>query len=108
MAWRVSFFGDEIEEITEFDPLTGKKIANLNYVRVFANSHYVTPGPTLKQASEAIRHELVERLKELEAEGRLLEAQRLEKHTPFALEMIAPTATKIGSETRRAREGKIE
>src|SRR3546814_13701743 len=72
---------DLIEEITEFDPLTGKKIANLNYVRVFANSHYVTPGPTLKQASEAIRHELTERLKELEAEGRLLEAQRLEQRT---------------------------
>src|SRR3546814_13593599 len=58
MAWRVSFFGDEVEEITEFDPLTGKKIATLNYVRVFAHSHYVTPGPTLKQASEAIRHAL--------------------------------------------------
>jgi excinuclease ABC subunit B len=52
-AWRVSFFGDEIEEITEFDPLTGKKVASLDYVRVFANSHYVTPGPTLKQAMEA-------------------------------------------------------
>src|SRR5690606_16043233 len=78
MAWRVSFFGDEIEEITEFDPWTGTKIASLNHVRVYANSHYVTPGPTLKQATEAIRHELAERLKELEAEGRLLEAQRLE------------------------------
>src|SRR3546814_811890 len=98
MAWRVSFFGDEIEEITEFDPLTGKKIANLNYVRVFANSHYVTPGPTLKQASEAIRHELVERLKELEAEGRLLEAQRLEQRTHFDLEMIAATGSCAGIE----------
>jgi excinuclease ABC subunit B len=98
MAWRVSFFGDEIEEITEFDPLTGKKIANLNYVRVFANSHYVTPGPTLKQASEAIRHELTERLKELEAEGRLLEAQRLEQRTNFDLEMIAATGSCAGIE----------
>ncbi|WP_257548938.1 excinuclease ABC subunit UvrB [Sphingopyxis sp. DBS4] len=98
MAWRVSFFGDEIEEITEFDPLTGKKIANLNYVRVFANSHYVTPGPTLKQASEAIRHELAERLKELEAEGRLLEAQRLEQRTNFDLEMIAATGSCAGIE----------
>jgi len=98
MAWRVSFFGDEIEEITEFDPLTGKKIANLNYVRVFANSHYVTPGPTLKQASEAIRHELAERLKELEAEGRLLEAQRLEQRTHFDLEMIAATGSCAGIE----------
>ncbi|WP_137870038.1 excinuclease ABC subunit UvrB [Sphingopyxis sp. 2PD] len=98
MAWRISFFGDEIEEITEFDPLTGKKIATLNYVRVFANSHYVTPGPTLKQASEAIRHELAERLKELEAEGRLLEAQRLEQRTNFDLEMIAATGSCAGIE----------
>ena len=98
MAWRVSFFGDEIEEITEFDPLTGKKIANLNSVRIYANSHYVTPGPTLKQASEAIRHELAERLKELEAEGRLLEAQRLEQRTNFDLEMIAATGSCAGIE----------
>jgi excinuclease ABC subunit B len=84
--------------ITEFDPLTGKKIATLNYVRVFANSHYVTPGPTLKQASEAIRHELTERLKELEAEGRLLEAQRLEQRTNFDLEMIAATGSCAGIE----------
>ena len=98
MAWRISFFGDEIEEITEFDPLTGKKIANLNYVRVYANSHYVTPGPTLKQASEAIRHELTERLKELEIEGRLLEAQRLEQRTNFDLEMIAATGSCAGIE----------
>ncbi|WP_411341178.1 excinuclease ABC subunit UvrB [Sphingopyxis sp. J-6] len=98
MAWRVSFFGDEIEEITEFDPLTGKKIASLNYVRIYANSHYVTPGPTLKQATEAIRHELAERLKELEAEGRLLEAQRLEQRTNFDLEMIAATGSCAGIE----------
>ncbi|ENY82705.1 excinuclease ABC subunit B [Sphingopyxis sp. MC1] len=98
MAWRVSFFGDEIEEITEFDPLTGKKIASLNYVRVYANSHYVTPGPTLKQATEAIRHELAERLKELETEGRLLEAQRLEQRTNFDLEMIAATGSCAGIE----------
>ncbi|KTE40095.1 MULTISPECIES: excinuclease ABC subunit UvrB [unclassified Sphingopyxis] len=98
MAWRVSFFGDEIEEITEFDPLTGKKIASLNYIRIYANSHYVTPGPTLKQATEAIRHELAERLKELEAEGRLLEAQRLEQRTNFDLEMIAATGSCAGIE----------
>ncbi len=97
-AWRISFFGDEIEEITEFDPLTGKKVANLDYVRVYANSHYVTPGPTLKQAMEAIRHELAERLKELEAEGRLLEAQRLEQRTNFDLEMIAATGSCAGIE----------
>ncbi len=98
MAWRVSFFGDEIEEITEFDPLTGKKIASLNSIRIYANSHYVTPGPTLKQATEAIRHELAERLKELEAEGRLLEAQRLEQRTNFDLEMIAATGSCAGIE----------
>ncbi|MEO6153568.1 MAG: DEAD/DEAH box helicase family protein, partial [Croceibacterium sp.] len=77
MAWRVSFFGDEIEDISEFDPLTGAKGASLKSVRVYANSHYVTPGPTMKQASEAIKFELAERLKELHTEGRLLEAQRL-------------------------------
>jgi excinuclease ABC subunit B len=97
-AWRISFFGDEVEEITEFDPLTGKKSAAIDHVRVFANSHYVTPGPTLKQAMEAIRHELTERLKELQAEGRLLEAQRLEQRTNFDLEMIAATGSCAGIE----------
>jgi excinuclease ABC subunit B len=98
MAWRVSFFGDEIEEISEFDPLTGKTIAALDRIRVYANSHYVTPGPTLKQAMEAIKHELAERLKELQAEGRLLEAQRLEQRTNFDLEMIAATGSCAGIE----------
>jgi len=97
-AWRFSFFGDEIEEIVEFDPLTGKKVASLDSVKVYANSHYVTPGPTLKQASEAIRHELAERLKELVAEGKLLEAQRLEQRTNFDLEMIAATGSCAGIE----------
>jgi excinuclease ABC subunit B len=98
MAWRVSFFGDEIEEISEFDPLTGKTIASLDSIKVYANSHYVTPGPTLKQAMEAIKHELAERLKELQAEGRLLEAQRLEQRTNFDLEMIAATGSCAGIE----------
>ena len=98
MAWRISFFGDEIEEISEFDPLTGKKGANLDKVRIYANSHYVTPGPTIKQAMEAIRFELAERLKELNAEGRLLEAQRLEQRTNFDLEMIAATGSCAGIE----------
>jgi len=98
MAWRVSFFGDDIEEITEFAPLTGKTIASLDSIRVYANSHYVTPGPTLKQAMEAIKHELAERLKELQAEGRLLEAQRLEQRTNFDLEMIAATGSCAGIE----------
>src|SRR4051794_15050168 len=97
-AWRVSFFGDEIEGINEFDPLTGKTIASLDSIKVYANSHYVTPGPTLKQAMEAIRHELAERLKELEAEGRLLELQRLEQRTNFDLEMIAATGSCAGIE----------
>ncbi|MBF7010459.1 excinuclease ABC subunit UvrB [Novosphingobium resinovorum] len=98
VAWRISFFGDEIEEIAEFDPLTGKKGAVLEKVRVYANSHYVTPGPTMRQASEAIRFELTERLKELEAEGKLLEAQRLEQRTNFDLEMIAATGSCNGIE----------
>ncbi|MBA4047622.1 MAG: excinuclease ABC subunit UvrB [Sphingomonas sp.] len=97
-AWRISFFGDDIEEIVEFDPLTGKKVASLNYVRVYANSHYVTPGPTLKQAMEAIKIELAARLKELVAEGKLLEAQRLEQRTNFDLEMIAATGSCAGIE----------
>ena len=97
-AWRIVFFGDDIEEIVEFDPLTGKKSASLNSVRVFANSHYVTPGPTMKQAMEAIRFELSERLKELVTEGKLLEAQRLEQRTNFDLEMIAATGSCAGIE----------
>ncbi len=98
MAWRISFFGDEIEEIAEFDPLTGTTGAKLDRVRVYANSHYVTPGPTMKQAAEAIRFELSERLKELEAEGKLLEAQRLEQRTNFDLEMIHATGSCAGIE----------
>ncbi|WP_447724004.1 excinuclease ABC subunit UvrB [Sphingomonas koreensis] len=97
-AWRISFFGDDIEEITEFDPLTGAKVANLDYIRVYANSHHVTPGPTLKQAMEAIKHELAERLKELQAEGKLIEHQRLEQRTHFDLEMIAATGSCAGIE----------
>ncbi|MEJ6011641.1 excinuclease ABC subunit UvrB [Novosphingobium aquae] len=97
-AWRISFFGDDIEEISEFDPLTGKKGATLDKVRIYANSHYVTPGPTMKQAASAIRFELEERLKELEAEGKLLEYQRLEQRTNFDLEMIAATGSCAGIE----------
>ncbi|SOB86508.1 Excinuclease ABC subunit B [Sphingomonas guangdongensis] len=97
-AWRVSFFGDDIEEIVEFDPLTGKKVATLDYVRIYANSHYVTPGPTLKQAMEAIKFELADRLQELVSEGKLLEAQRLEQRTNFDLEMIAATGSCAGIE----------
>jgi len=98
MAWRISFFGDEIEEISEFDPLTGKKGVSLDKVRIYANSHYVTPGPTMKQAMEAIKLELGVRLKELEAAGQLLEAQRLEQRTHFDLEMIGATGSCAGIE----------
>ena len=98
-AWRISFFGDEIEQISEFDPLTGETVAKLEQIKIYANSHYVTPGPTMKQAADAIRHELTERLKELNAEGKLLEAQRLEQRTNFDLEMIAATGACAGIET---------
>jgi|TARA_R100000501_G_scaffold17919_4_gene35119 excinuclease ABC subunit B len=98
MAWRISFFGDEIEEIAEFDPLTGERGPKMDSIKVYANSHYVTPGPTMKQATVAIKHELAERLKEFEAEGKLLEAQRLEQRTHFDLEMIAATGSCAGIE----------
>jgi excinuclease ABC subunit B len=97
-AWRISFFGDDIEAISEFDPLTGETVAKLDAIKIYANSHYVTPGPTLKQAADAIKHELAERLKELNAEGKLLEAQRLEQRTNFDLEMIAATGSCAGIE----------
>jgi excinuclease ABC subunit B len=97
-AWRISFFGDDVEGIVEFDPLTGKKVADLDFVRVYANSHHVTPGPTLKQAMEAIKFELEVRLKELVEEGKLLEAQRLEQRTYFDLEMISATGSCAGIE----------
>lgn len=98
IAWRISFFGDEVEAISEFDPLTGKAGAKLDKIRVYANSHHVTPGPTMKQAMEAIRFELQVRLEELNAEGKLLEAQRLEQRTNFDLEMIAATGSCAGVE----------
>ena len=98
VAWRVSFFGDEVEAIHSFDPLTGKKADALPSIRIFANSHYVTPGPTMQQAMQAMRFELTERLKVLNAEGKLLEAQRLEQRTNFDLEMIAATGSCAGVE----------
>ena len=94
----MTFFGDDIEEIVEFDPLTGRKQLSHASIRIYANSHYFTPGPTMKQAVEAIRFELTERLKELVAEGKLLEAQRLEQRTNFDLEMIAATGACNGIE----------
>lgn len=97
-AWRFSFFGDEIDAITEFDPLTGHKYAGLDGVRVFANSHYVTPGPTIAQAMTAIKAELKDRLEQFRAEGKLIEAQRLEQRTTFDLEMLAATGMCQGIE----------
>ena len=88
-AWRIDFFGDEVDTITAFEPLTGKSLNQLDSVRVYANSHYVTPRPTMKNAMEGIKRELKQRLKEYESEGRLLEAQRLAQRTEFDLEMIA-------------------
>ena len=90
-AWRFSMFGDGIETIAEFDPLTGERHDTLEGVRIFANSHYITPGPTMAQAVKQIKADLKARLKEFEAEGKLLEAQRLEQRTSFDLEMIAAT-----------------
>ncbi len=87
-AWRFSFFGDEIEQIVEFDALTGEKAAKLDGVRIYANSHYITPGPTMKQAMEQIKSDLKERLAYFEANNMLLEAQRLEQRTQFDLEMM--------------------
>jgi excinuclease ABC subunit B len=97
-AWRVEMFGDEIESLTEFDPLTGQKTANMDRVRVYANSHYVTPRPTLKQAMVHIENELKTRLEEFEAAGRLLEAQRIEQRTQFDLEMLEATGSCAGIE----------
>jgi excinuclease ABC subunit B len=97
-AWRVNLFGDEIDEIAEFDPLTGQKTDELKYVKVYANSHYVTPRPTLLQAIAGIKQELRERLQQLTAAGRLLEAQRLEQRTLFDLEMMEATGSCAGIE----------
>ncbi|NKB53865.1 MAG: excinuclease ABC subunit UvrB [Rhizobiaceae bacterium] len=97
-AWRISLFGDEIETITEFDPLTGKKTDMLKSVKIYANSHYVTPRPTLNQAVKEIKKELTWRLEELTKAGRLLEAQRLEQRVKFDIEMIEATGACAGIE----------
>ncbi|WP_417804346.1 excinuclease ABC subunit UvrB [Thalassospira lucentensis] len=87
-AWRVSMFGDEIEELAEFDPLTGHKFASMDSVTVYANSHHVTPRPTLVQAMSGIKQELKDRLAQFEREGKLLAAERIEQRTMFDLEMM--------------------
>ena len=97
-AWRVTLFGDEVESLHEFDPLTGEKAAELNDITVYANSHYVTPRPTLTQAIRDIKVELKERLAELTAEGKLLEAERLGQRTTFDIEMMETTGSCKGIE----------
>jgi excinuclease ABC subunit B len=97
-AWRVNMFGDTIETIEEFDPLTGHKQDELEFIKVYANSHYVTPRPTLIQAMKSIKAELKWRLDQLNAQGRLLEAQRLEQRTTFDLEMMEATGSCAGIE----------
>ena len=97
-AWRLSFFGEELEAITEFDPLTGQKTDTFEQVRIYANSHYVTPRPTMQQAIIGIKKELRQRLDILVGEGKLLEAQRLEQRTNFDLEMLEATGVCNGIE----------
>ena len=97
-AWRISLFGDEIEQIWEFDPLTGEKITSSDKIIVFANSHYVTPRPTLQQAVKLIGSELQDRLLEFNETSKLLEAQRIEQRTQFDLEMIEATGSCNGIE----------
>ncbi|MFD2677030.1 excinuclease ABC subunit UvrB [Camelimonas lactis] len=97
-AWRISLFGDEIDSIAEFDPLTGHKTADLSFVKVYANSHYVTPKPTLGQAIKSIKDELRQRLDQLNRSGRYLEAQRLEQRTTFDMEMLEATGSCAGIE----------
>jgi excinuclease ABC subunit B len=97
-AWRVNLFGDTVENIEEFDPLTGHKQDELEFIKIYANSHYVTPRPTLVQAIKSIKSELKLRLDQLHAQGRLLEAQRLEQRTTFDLEMMEATGSCAGIE----------
>ena len=98
IAWRVSFFGDEIEEIKEFDPLTGEFMQDFDEVKIFANSHYITPKPRLEKAIIEIKKDLKIRLKEFEKNNKLLEHQRLKERTEFDLEMIQATGTCAGIE----------
>ncbi len=97
-AWRVNLFGDTVENIEEFDPLTGHKQDELEFIKIYANSHYVTPRPTLVQAIKSIKSELKWRLDQLHDQGRLLEAQRLEQRTTFDLEMMEATGSCAGIE----------
>ena len=97
-AWRLNLFGDKLEKIEEFDPLTGDQVRDLNLIKIYANSHYITPKPTIEQAIINIRKELEATLKKHKAENKLLEAQRLEERTKFDLEMIEATGSCAGIE----------
>ena len=97
-AWRLSLFGDKLENIEEFDPLTGDQVKELNLIKIYANSHYITPKPTIEQAIINIKKELEVTLKKHKAENKLLEAQRLEERTKFDLEMIEATGSCAGIE----------
>src|SRR5690606_32653205 len=97
-AWRIQLFGDELESIQEFDPLTGKKTADLDEITVYAASHYVTPRPSLNQAITGIKNELKETLDWMVENGKLLEAQRLEQRVRFDLEMMEATGSCAGIE----------
>ena len=97
-AWRVTLFGDEIESIAEFDPLTGEKVTDLPAIAIYANSHYVTPRPTLTQAIGKIKVELQQRLHDFTETGKLLEAERLQQRTSFDIEMMETTGSCKGIE----------
>lgn len=97
-AWKLSLFGDDLESISEFDPLTGKKTAELETIKIYANSHYVTPRPTLDTAIKQIRKDLEVRIPEFKKENKLIEAQRIEERTRFDLEMIEATGSCPGIE----------
>jgi excinuclease ABC subunit B len=97
-AWKLSFFGDELESITEFDPLTGRKMQSLPAIKIYANSHYVTPRPTLNQAIEKIKAELKTTIAHFEKHGKLLEAQRIEQRVRYDIEMLTATGSCNGIE----------
>ena len=94
-SWKISMFGDDIETITEVDPLTGEKIDSLDQIRIFANSHYVTPKPTIKKALTQIKEDLKKQITVFEKEKKLLERQRLDERTTFDLEMIEEVVVEL-------------
>ncbi|HQX28087.1 MAG TPA: excinuclease ABC subunit UvrB [Alphaproteobacteria bacterium] len=97
-AWRFSLFGDELEGVTEFDPLTGEKFGDLDGVRIYANSHYITPGPTMQQAIHNIKNDLKAQLAFFQSQNKLLEYQRLDQRTRFDIEMMEATGSCAGIE----------